>query len=225
MRALRTDRTHTSELHPAIEALLAEAGRAPREVGVIAFSQGPGSFTGLRVAATVARTWQSATGARVVGICSLDAIAHAAARRAEAAARLAVLVDARQGRAFAAQYAHDAAHGYTRLTDPELVEIGAWLASLDPRSVLTGDGCEGAAGIIAHRGLQVLDPSLRLPDAIDVLALACSAVARGEYLLPHEIVPRYIRRPECEEVYESRRAAAIERRAGGATPPQDGGHG
>ncbi len=81
---------------------------------------------------------------------------------------------------------------------------------------VTGDGVSSTREIIAARGLQVLDAALWLPDAADVWALASDAAARGEFLAPHEIVPRYVRRPECEEVYEARRAAAIERRTGGA---------
>jgi tRNA threonylcarbamoyladenosine biosynthesis protein TsaB len=65
-RPLSADRRHTTELLPVVRELLTEVGCRPRDVGVVCFSQGPGSFTGLRVAATLARMWQSAIGSRVL---------------------------------------------------------------------------------------------------------------------------------------------------------------
>jgi tRNA threonylcarbamoyladenosine biosynthesis protein TsaB len=56
-RQLSQDRPHTAELLPAIDDLLRENGRRLADVDVFAYSCGPGSFTGLRVAATV-RRWK-----------------------------------------------------------------------------------------------------------------------------------------------------------------------
>ena len=60
VRRLAADRRHTAELLPTIRDLLAKHGRRLMDVDVFAYSCGPGSFTGLRVAATIARMMQSA---------------------------------------------------------------------------------------------------------------------------------------------------------------------
>ena len=68
LRRLSADRRHTSELLPTIRDLLRENERRLADVDVLGYSAGPGSFTGLRVAATVGRMVQSAVGCRVVAV-------------------------------------------------------------------------------------------------------------------------------------------------------------
>src|SRR4030042_517600 len=97
VRTLTTERRHTGELLPAIRDLLAAGGVEPCDVGLVCFSCGPGSFTGLRVGATVARMWQSATNCRVAAVPSLEAVAHNALARPECPTRLAVILGAPQG--------------------------------------------------------------------------------------------------------------------------------
>src|SRR5690242_6997614 len=66
-------------LAPAIDGALREAGREPREIGLVAVTTGPGSFTGLRVGVTTAKTLAYAVGCPVVGVNTLEAIAKRAA--------------------------------------------------------------------------------------------------------------------------------------------------
>src|SRR5208337_2248427 len=65
-------------LAPAIRSLLERVGWQPREIGLIAVTIGPGSFTGLRVGVATAKILAYATGAQVLGIGTLEAIATAA---------------------------------------------------------------------------------------------------------------------------------------------------
>ena len=58
---LSADRRHASELLPAIRTLCREMGWGVGEITAVYFSQGPGSFTGLRVAATLGHRNRSAT--------------------------------------------------------------------------------------------------------------------------------------------------------------------
>ncbi len=78
-------RRHAELLAPSIEAVLAEAGAAPRDLTAVAVGVGPGPFTGLRAGVVTARVLGFALGVEVHGVCSLDALAlQVAARQARA---------------------------------------------------------------------------------------------------------------------------------------------
>ncbi len=212
-RVLPQQRRHAAELLPAIADLLATAGLRPPELALLAFSQGPGSFTGLRVAATVARMWQSAVGCQVVAVPTLEALARNTLALSEVppGTRIAALVDARQGRIFAAEF--ERTSGPTgpdlrTITSAGLHVFSVWLARAAPGAAILGDGVRGREAELAAAGLRILPEPTWTPDAREVLAIGQRLAAEGRRCAPHEIVPAYLRPPECEEVYEQRRAAA-----------------
>ena len=66
---------HSAELFPAIDTLLKGADKNPQDITEIYISAGPGSFTGLRIAVSFAKTMNLATGAKIVALDTLDVIA------------------------------------------------------------------------------------------------------------------------------------------------------
>lgn len=86
-------------LLPAADALLSEAGLGLRDIGLIAVGRGPGGFTGVRFALSVAQGLAYGLGIPTVGISTLAALALDAAHRARASEGEAVLalLDARMG--------------------------------------------------------------------------------------------------------------------------------
>ncbi|HYD50680.1 MAG TPA: tRNA (adenosine(37)-N6)-threonylcarbamoyltransferase complex dimerization subunit type 1 TsaB, partial [Terriglobales bacterium] len=71
---------HGTSLLPLIASVLTDAGIAIGEIDAVAVAKGPGSFTGLRISLSVAKGLALATGARVVGVPTLPALARAAGR-------------------------------------------------------------------------------------------------------------------------------------------------
>ena len=120
---------HSAEIFPAVTDLLSRFSKKPDQIEQIYISVGPGSFTGLRIAVTFAKTMALANNSKIVAVDTLDCIAanvidfappsplpqlntqHGAKRRArfgnstlKTDDRLAVILDAKRGQFFIAVY-------------------------------------------------------------------------------------------------------------------------
>lgn len=211
-RTIRGQRRGSADLFPMIQDLLAEAAIDAAAIGLVAFSRGPGSFTGLRLGATIARTLHEVTGCRVIAIDSLEAIAETAAPVVAVGERVLPLVDARQGRLYGTVYAREGASAWSAVDPLAVRPLAEWLARVDARCWRTGEGIATARQECAASGARVAPDELWTPRAAAVLSLARRASEQGRFCAPNEIAPLYVRPPECEEVYEQRRAEAIRKR-------------
>ncbi len=206
---LTAEQPTTALLVPLIQRLCGEAGCAMRDLDAVCFSCGPGSFSGLRLAATAARMLRWATGCRVVAVPTLEVIAYGAT---DSAGRVAALIDAKKGQVYAALYERDA-NGATRaLEAAALVEPVAWLASVPRPFVIAGPGVAVHRAACEASGMQIVSSERHVPDVAGVLVLGERRLAAGCDCREDDITPIYIRPPEAEVAYESNRAAARARR-------------
>jgi len=108
---------HSAEIFPAIESLLARHGHRPSEIGQVHIAVGPGSFTGLRIAVTLAKAMHLAQGVQIVTVDSLDVVAANLGDAPEDAGgnqarpqpgplpdRIAALFDAKRGQFYVSIY-------------------------------------------------------------------------------------------------------------------------
>jgi len=192
-------RAHGELLAPRIAEVLAAAGVTAADLTDIVVGVGPGPFTGLRVAIVTGRVMALATGARLHGVCSLDALAFAACSAVDNG-ELVVATDARRKEVYWARYA---------------VGSGAAGEHADPVVALTAPAVCRPADLPAEvRGLPVvgrgslLYPEVfgtALPGFLDVSAGALAALAArrlaaggqtGAVLGGTE--PLYLRRPDAK---------------------------
>ena len=119
--ALAVPRSHGRRLAPLVAEAFAHVGRTPEDLGLVAVSAGPGSYTGLRIGTSTAKGLALATGAAVVAVPTLRALAASA----DVDGLLAAVLPSRRGEVYAAVYEGDA-----EIAAPAALAIdavGAWL--------------------------------------------------------------------------------------------------
>lgn len=183
-------RRHTELLAPLLIETMAAADTPVDEITHVVVGTGPGPFTGLRVGLVTARTFAHARGITAHGVCSLDALAVAAAKGAHEG-DLLVATDARRKEVYWARY-RCAAGVADRLTDPA-VDKPADLAD-DVRALPTaGRGPLLYPELLTNR-LELAGTDLLDVDAGALAVLAAGRITAGEDM---PVEPLYLRRPDA----------------------------
>ncbi|MBS0452886.1 MAG: tRNA (adenosine(37)-N6)-threonylcarbamoyltransferase complex dimerization subunit type 1 TsaB [Proteobacteria bacterium] len=188
----------SSTLIPLVQSLLAEAGLTLRELDAIVFGRGPGSFTGLRTACSVAQGLGFGAGVPLLPVDTLLAVAEEARHRFGAQQVLAVL-DARMEQVYSAAYdfsAQAAPVVEAQLSAPEELV-------LPPGFALAGNAFE-AYGNRLPEGAAARH--LAMPTAAAMLRLAPALLAQGRTVAPADAWPLYVRDKVAQTTAE--RAAA-----------------
>ena len=179
-------------LMPMIEQVMVDAGMAFGELKRIAIANGPGTFTGARIAVSAARALSLATGAEIVSISSLHLMAMNPEVVANGAATIAIATDARRGEVYFQRFD---AHSLAPLAAPAVLSIEQAAATLGAAPVvIAGSGAAGVAAAAKTLGTdaKAILPEL-VPDAIDMLfaglSLPVSATVAPFYLRPPDAKP------------------------------------
>jgi tRNA threonylcarbamoyl adenosine modification protein YeaZ len=176
-------RAHGELLAPAIQAVLAEGGVRPRDLGAIVAGVGPGPFTGLRVGLVTAVAMAQALNIPTYGVVSHDAIAHGVGSLAHGTTGLLlVATDARRREVYWAEYAD----GH-RLAGPS---VGPPATITTAATVAAGDGAVRYRDVL---GLPLVGP--QYPPAGALAALAAERVR--EHAPSEPLTPLYLRRPDA----------------------------
>lgn len=185
-------RTHSKIILPSIMALLAEAGIDKASLDLIIFGQGPGSFTGLRIAVGVVQGLAYGLDIPVIPLSTLACIAQGEFRRS-GAVNIVVAQSARKREVFFGSYTIQ--NGLARLVGEE----GVFDAEAVPRQpfdtcVGVGDGWQLREQLEPALGVNVTDIQTEVfPRARDLLDLGADAFARGETVSALDARPKYLR--------------------------------
>ncbi len=197
-REEEVERGHAERILPMIDELLAEARLKLGDLNAIAFGRGPGSFTGVRLAATVTQGLAFGAGLSVAPVSDLQAVAERALRMDPGLERVVVCNDARMHEVYWGCYERGP-HGLARQIGLEYVG--------KPNEVRLPSPWRTAAGV--GRGFTAYENALLaalpnvtapeeklarlLPRALEIALLAAPAVAAGELLPPEAAAPTYLR--------------------------------
>jgi tRNA threonylcarbamoyladenosine biosynthesis protein TsaB len=197
-------RRHAVELLPIVEAICRKHGVRPADIGEVYVSGGPGSFTGLRIGITFAKVLTLGGRTRVVRVPTLDVIAQNALTLEHPPAHLAVVLDAKRGRVYAAVFelVGPGRSAYQCTSAPAEVEPADFLTRMPPGSAVVGEGIAYHRAAVESSGLVILPEACNPARAEEVYRLGRRRAAANQYDDPTTLTPIYIRRPEAEEVYE-----------------------
>jgi tRNA threonylcarbamoyladenosine biosynthesis protein TsaB len=192
---LARGRRHAESLAPAIDHLCRQSGIYLEQVGAIAVDIGPGLFTGLRVGVATAKALSAALGIPLVGLTSLDVLAHP---HRGAAGLIAAVVDARRSEVFWALYrgfpGGESAEQITEYAVSAPEDLASELRERPEDIVAVGDGAWRYRDVLAAGDhVAVASADCAHPSVSVLVGLAHKMALRQQFLTPAEMVPLYLR--------------------------------
>jgi tRNA threonylcarbamoyladenosine biosynthesis protein TsaB len=188
-REARAGQRHSELVLGMIDELLTERGVRVRDLDGIAFGEGPGSFTGLRIACGVVQGLAFGADVPVVGIGTLLAMAEGSG-----AERVVCCVDARVHEIYHAAYER-AGGAWQAIREPSICAPGAAPGLPGEGWLACGSGFSAYAEVLAKRyagRLSRIDLAL-YPHARDIAALAVPAFEEGRAVRADAAAPVYLR--------------------------------
>ena len=179
-------KNHSITLMPAIDFLMASLDWTPKDLDRIVVAEGPGSYTGLRIAVATAKTLAHTLKIELVGVSSLLALVP------EQAEGLVIpIMDARRNNVYAGFYQSG------QPVQPEahlpLAEVLEMAGAANQPVTFVGETAAFAEQIKAALPQATIQPTL--PDATAIGRLGLDLPAQSI----HDFVPNYLKRVEAEE--------------------------
>lgn len=191
---LRVRATHSESVLPEIHQVLTDCGLDASDLQAVVVGGGPGSFTGVRIAASLAKGMCHARGLELFSFSSLAAVAVGAGCDGPVCA----LFDARRGQVYAAGYR--VGDGIEELFAPLAGALEKVLDDLDEpeKWCFAGDGAGAGDDAIRAAGGRILPVDTWVPRAGSLLWLASVVPEEGRVTDPGTWEPSYVRLPAAQ---------------------------
>lgn len=195
---LGDDMRHSSRVLEAVASLMLKTGLALTELGGLAVTVGPGSFTGLRIGISTVKGLAFALNKPVAELCVLEALARQA--DCEPAATVTAMVDGSKQEVFTRGY---------RLSAGVPVPVGGYAnsgyqaaaAALTAKTLLIGNGAPLIEPLLtaAQRAfVQIAPPTMWLLQNRVLAQMAWEKFKAGEIMTGGAVTPNYIRKSDAE---------------------------
>ena len=202
---------HSSEVFPAICSLLKRFGKKPKQIEHIYISVGPGSFTGLRIAVSIAKIMHLANSTKIVAVDTLDVIAANAddyiRQEKTDVEHIAVILDAKRGQFYTAVYEQTSDNIWKKIFPDSLMTASQFLDRFAGKAKpvwLLGEGLVYYTDKFKAEGIRFLDENYWTPRAEKVHTLGWKMACEGQFADPLTLQPKYLRKPEVTEKRKSR---------------------
>lgn len=196
--------THSVTLMPIIEKVLKDSNSSVSDIDLLAITNGPGSFTGVRIGIASAKGICDAANIPCFAVSTLEAIAKPLSTKNVLAVSV---MDARCNQVYTASFYRD-----ERETQDRAILISELLNELKNEKrdiVFIGDGAlmcyEKLKSELSN--ISVADEEIRLIHASNIALLAEEKVANGEITVKSEdLLPFYLRLPQAERELKAKKA-------------------
>ena len=196
--------THSQTLMPMVEKTLKDSGVLIKDIDLFAITNGPGSFTGVRIGIASVKGMADALNKKCMAISTLEAIAEPL--KNEDCIACAVM-DARCNQVYTAMFENG-----NRLCEDKAVlidELGVELKNYNKKVVFIGDG-----SVLCYDKLKdvvtdvfVADENIRYIHASSICRLAEEKIKNGEMPIDSaKIVPYYLRLPQAERELNNKKS-------------------
>ncbi|WP_027365380.1 tRNA (adenosine(37)-N6)-threonylcarbamoyltransferase complex dimerization subunit type 1 TsaB [Desulfotruncus alcoholivorax] len=205
-RMVNNQRTHSVNLLPMIRDTLLDCGVSKKDLSGIAVSIGPGSFTGLRIGMSTAKTLAQVLNLPVAGIPTLDVLAYPLSGLS---GLICPVLNARKSELYAAIYGWD--NGHQICLKPAFAsgvkQLAELLLSYNQQVTFLGDGlpeyktelCD-LLGDLARFAPECTS----FPRGAVVAEIGLARIATGRSESPMDLLPKYVRKSEAEIKWQER---------------------
>ena len=188
--------THSQTLMPMVEKTLIDANMSAKDIELFAITNGPGSFTGVRIGIASVKGMADTLGKKCIAISTLEAIAEPLKNEDSIAC---AVMDARCNQVYTAIF-----QGGKRLCEDKAVlidDLGVELKNYNKKVVLIGDGSvlcyEKLKDVVTD--IHLADENIRFIHASSIGRLSEEKVKNGETPTDSvNLVPFYLRLPQAE---------------------------
>ena len=191
-------RAHTKILMPMISELLAESGLSVNRLDAIVLGNGPGSFIGMRIGASVAQGLCFGGGIGVVPVSSLAAVACQVFAENDIE-RVVVAQDARMNEVYLGRF-EKAEEGLPVAIGDETIAAVGELPVPGDNCAVAGGGWERYPALLAANSRWISSRiPIDFPHARYLLRPGATAVSDGKTIAPETLIPAYLRTKVAEK--------------------------
>ena len=187
--------SHGKEIVSSLESIFNEINWDPSDIDLIAVSIGPGSYTGLRIGVTCAKTLAYGLGKPVIDVPTLDVLVENV--KDNSAKTICPVIDAKRKSVYACIYDRDK---NSKITDYLIISPENLIDMLPDSALIFGDGIAPYKQIFAQKEFTILsDERLGIADAANVAGLGLKRYEQGIRCEINALSPLYLRKSEAEE--------------------------
>ncbi len=192
--------THSVTLLPLIRQAVDGAGLTADEIDAVAVSNGPGSFTGVRIGVATAKGIAQPTGKKCIPVSTLETIAYSLS---DSECIAVSVMDARCNQVYCALFRCKNGK-MTRLTEDDAISLDSLrdiLNNYNEKIILIGDGADISYKYLSNDlpHISVASPLIKYQRASSVAFLASERLNNNDNIkTPDELVPSYLRLSQAE---------------------------
>ncbi len=188
--------THSETLLPMVESILKEAKLAPADIELFAVSNGPGSFTGVRIGCATIKGLAFGRKVPCIGVSTLEALAY---NLKGSDGIICPVMNARRNQVYNALFRFEG-DKLIRLCDDRAIAVSELTEELEKEEkiYLSGDGVSITAPLIPNEKLGFTHPVMAHQNAYSIAMCALDAYKNGNYVTDIDLAPTYLRPSQAE---------------------------